>query len=71
MFMLNIDGVHVTTKINWIVAPISLCFLYARTDVQLPHMLTSETSEHSIALMRAVTRDFTTLDLLSIINKKN
>ena len=71
IFMLHIDGVHVTTKRNWIVASISLCFLYMRSDVRLPHRLTSETSEHSIAHMQAVTHEFTMLDLISIINKKN
>ena len=64
--MRHINGVHVTTKCNWIVASISLCFLYMRSDVRLPHRLTSETSEYLIAHMQAVMREFTMLDLISI-----
>ena len=67
--MIHIDGAHVTTKRNWLVATISLIFLFLWLGVVRPNRTTSEPFEHSIANTRAIKRDFNILDLTHTIRK--
>ena len=69
LWILHVDGVCITTKRNFLSECVSLCFLIMRDDVKEPHLLTSEPSEHSNALLRCMQREFTVKDLLILLNK--
>lgn len=69
LYILHIDGVSILTKRNWASECISLSFLIMVSDVRYPHRLTSEPSEHSIAIMQNLCREFTVNDLISVIQK--
>ena len=69
LYKLHVDGIHDTSKRNNIVEVISMVFLMLRDNVIRPDRLTSEPSEHSIAHMRGIIREFTVNELISIVNK--
>ena len=69
LFFLHIEGVHPTTKKNWIMECVGLSFLILRSDVCQPHRLTSEPSEHTFAILRNMIREFTVLDFSRLIMK--
>ena len=69
LWVLHIDGMCITTKRNFLSECVSLCFLIVRDDVKEPHLLTSEPSEHSNALLRCMQCEFTVNDMLVLLNK--
>ena len=69
LFLLNVDGVHTTTKRNWVTEIVSLSFIIMQDDVIRPDYCTSEPSEHSIGNLRMMMREFTVNDLISMISK--
>ena len=69
--MLHIDGIHVITKHNWIVATVTLCFPLLNSNVLRTHWLTSKPSEHMIAHLRAIFREFSVLDSIYAVCKIN
>ena len=69
LFLLHVDGVSVVTKRNWASEVISMCFIIMCQLSVRPHRLTSEPSEHSIAIMRRSCREFTVNDFISVVQK--
>ena len=69
LWLIHVDGVSVTTKRNFLSECVSFCFLIMRDDVTDPHLLTTEPSEHSNALLRCMQREFTVKDFLVLVNK--
>ena len=51
---LHVDGFHILTKINWLSECVSLYFLIMRSNIVEPHILTSETSEHTNTMLRVM-----------------
>ena len=71
IFILHIDGAHITTKKNFIMTTIYLMFLMMRSDITRVHRLTSKSSEHSIGNLRAIKKEFTVGDFIHMMNKYN
>ena len=69
LFCLHIDGVHIITKRNLLMECLPLCFLMYNSNVVQPHLLGTEPSEHSNALLRNTQREFTVKDFILIIKK--
>ena len=68
IWILHIDGVSIITKRNMLSECISLSFVIMRNDVSEPHLLTTEPSEHSNAILRGLRREFTIKDLLYMVS---
>ena len=69
LFTLHSDGTHVTTKRNTILEFVLMSFIMLRNDVLQPHLLRTEISEHSNAMLCGMQREFTMKDFLDIIEK--
>ena len=69
LFLLHVDGASIVTKRNWASESVSMCFMMMYQAVIRPHRLSSEPSEHSIAIMRNLCREFTVNDLISVVSK--
>ena len=69
ILVLHVDRVCIKPKHNFLSKFVSLCFLVIRNDVKEPHLLTTEPSEYSNALLRHMQREFTVKDLLALLNK--
>lgn len=69
IFMLHIDGVHPTTKRNLMLECISMSFMILRSDVFRPSRITTEPSEHSIALIRKIIPEGTVKDFVNCIGR--
>ena len=69
LWFFHIDSVSIITKKNYFSECVSLCFLILRNDITQIHTLTTEPSQHSNALMRGITREFTNKALICLVAK--
>ena len=69
LFLIHINGIHITTKRNWLYECISLCLLIMCSDIVKPCLLTFEPSENTNDMLRGMQREFTVMNFFIIINK--
>eukprot|EP00957_Ditylum_brightwellii_P130299 9939555-Ditylum_brightwellii.AAC.1 len=69
LFLLQTDGVSIDMKQNWATECISMLFMIMLELVVRLDWITSEPSEHSIALMHQMCREFTVNNLILLVQK--
>lgn len=69
IFVLHMDGIHSTTKRNWILGTIGTVFLLMMDDVYDIYLTTTECCEHTFGHARSMIKEFTVRDLCYIISK--